>query len=107
MMMMRTRSWATSATVLALTLTSAIAVKSLGNWMAIGLQGYSVVNQPEQYLLSNVGTTSPLCNRIKGLSAGQEKLCMLYTDHMIHVEEEPGAGSGSVSTSSGTGGGTV
>ena len=30
---------------------------------AIGLQGYSVVNQPEQYLLSNVGTTSPLCNR--------------------------------------------
>ena len=30
---------------------------------AIGLQGYSVVNNPEQYLLSNVGTTSPLCNR--------------------------------------------
>ena len=30
---------------------------------AIGMQGYSVVNQPEQYLLSNVGTTTPLCNR--------------------------------------------
>ena len=27
------------------------------------MQGYSVVNQPEQYLLSNVGTTTPLCNR--------------------------------------------
>ena len=25
------------------------------------------------------------CCRIKGLSEGQEKLCMLYTDHMIHV----------------------
>ncbi len=23
--------------------------------------------------------------RIKGLSGGQEKLCMLYTDHMLHV----------------------
>ena len=30
---------------------------------AIGLQGYSVVNNPEQYLLSNVGTSSPLCSR--------------------------------------------
>ena len=25
------------------------------------------------------------CFRIKGLSEGQEKLCSLYTDHMIHV----------------------
>ena len=33
------------------------------HFRAIGLQGYSVVNQPEQYLLSNVGSTSPLCNR--------------------------------------------
>lgn len=55
--------------------------------MAIGLQGYSVVNNPEQYLLSNtVGAhASSLCSRIKGLSEGQEKLCSLYTDHMIHV----------------------
>jgi len=66
-------------------ISSTLALKSLENWMAIGLQGYSVVNNPEQYLLSNVGTTSPLCSRIKGLSEGQEKLCMLYTDHMIHV----------------------
>ena len=26
-----------------------------------------------------------MCARIKGLSTGQEKLCMLYTDHMVHV----------------------
>ena len=76
----------------------------------IGLQGYSVVNNPEQYLLSNVGTTSPLCTRIKGLSAGQEKLCMvytivhtdqhcitlvqLYTDHMVHVGRGARSGIG-------------
>lgn len=67
--------------------TSTQALKSLENWMAIGLQGYSVVNNPEQYLLSNtVGAhASSLCSRIKGLSEGQEKLCSLYTDHMIHV----------------------
>jgi len=61
------------------------AVKLLGNWMSIGLGGYSVVSQPEQYLLGNVGTTNPICQRISGLSGGQRKLCMLYTDHMIHV----------------------
>jgi len=71
--------------LLAFSVSSILALKSLENWMAIGLQGYSVVNNPEQYLLSNVGSTSPLCSRIKGLSAGQEKLCMLYTDHMVHV----------------------
>lgn len=74
-----------SSSVIILSLTSAIAVKNLGSWMAIGMQGYSVINQPEQFLLSNVGTTSPICNRISGLSTGQEKLCMLYTDHMLHV----------------------
>ena len=52
---------------------------------AIGLQGYSVVNNPEQFMLSNAANTSPLCSKIRGLSEGQEKLCMLYTDHMIHV----------------------
>jgi len=71
-----------------------LAVKSLGSWINIGLQGYSVVNNPEQYLLSNVGTTSPLCTRIKGLSAGQEKLCMLYTDHMVHVGRGARSGIG-------------
>ena len=35
-------------------------------YRAIGLQGYSVVNNPEQYLLSNVGSTSPLCSRSVG-----------------------------------------
>ena len=37
---------------------------------------------PEAYLL---GTTLPLCQQISGLSNGQQKLCMLYTDHMMHV----------------------
>merc|ERR1712020_117138 len=26
-----------------------------------------------------------LCQQITGLSSGQKKLCMLYTDHMMHV----------------------
>jgi len=91
---MLTRKTAGSLGVLVLTVTSAIAVKSLGNWMSIGMQGYSVVNQPEQFLLSNVGTTSPLCSRITGLSAGQQKLCMLYTDHMIHVGRGARSGIG-------------
>ena len=34
------------------------------------------------------------CFRIKGLSAGQEKLCMLYTDHMIHVGRGARSGIG-------------
>lgn len=80
--------------LLLLGLTGTVAVKNFGNWMAIGMQGYSVVNHPEQYLLSNVGTTTPLCNRIKGLSAGQEKLCMLYTDHMVHVGRGARSGIG-------------
>jgi len=68
--------------LLTFSVSSILALKSLENWMALGLQGYSVVNNPEQYLVSSPGSTSPLCSRIKGLSAGQEKLCMLYTDHM-------------------------
>ncbi len=36
----------------------------------------------DAYLL---GTTLPLCQQIGGLSGGQQKLCMLYTDHMMHV----------------------
>jgi len=81
-------------TILLLGLSSALAVKNFGSWMAIGMQGYSVVNQPEQYLLSSVGTTSPLCSRIKGLSPGQQKLCMLYTDHMVHVGRGARSGIG-------------
>ena len=41
-------------------------VSITGCYRAIGLQGYSVVNNPEQYLLSNVGSTSPLCSRSVG-----------------------------------------
>jgi len=82
------------AMVLLLTISSTFAVKNFGSWMAIGMQGYSVVNQPEQYLLSNVGTTTPLCNRIKGLSPGQQKLCLLYTDHMVHVGRGARSGIG-------------
>merc|ERR1719433_2133450 len=80
--------------MLLLTISSTFAVKNFGSWMAIGMQGYSVVNQPEQYLLSNVGTTTPLCNRIKGLSPGQQKLCLLYTDHMVHVGRGARSGIG-------------
>ena len=47
----------------------------------LGLQSSKVLN-PEAYLL---GTTLPLCQQISGLSNGQQKLCMLYTDHMMHV----------------------
>jgi len=80
--------------LLILGVSSTFAVKNFGSWMAIGMQGYSVVNQPEQYLLSNVGTTTPLCNRIKGLSPGQQKLCLLYTDHMVHVGRGARSGIG-------------
>jgi len=80
--------------ILVITITSALAVKNLGSWMAIGMQGYSVVTHPEQYLLGNVGISSPLCSRIRGLSKGQEKLCMLYTDHMVHVGRGARSGIG-------------
>lgn len=53
----------------------------MGSWMNLGLQSSKVLN-PEAYLL---GTTLPLCQQISGLSNGQQKLCMLYTDHMMHV----------------------
>eukprot|EP00096_Caligus_rogercresseyi_P009288 TRINITY_DN3127_c0_g1_i1.p1 TRINITY_DN3127_c0_g1~~TRINITY_DN3127_c0_g1_i1.p1 ORF type:complete len:372 (-),score=61.81 TRINITY_DN3127_c0_g1_i1:317-1432(-) len=58
-------------------------MKSLGNWMALGMQqGGSLLQQSDLLLL---GGTSPLCNQISGLTMGQRKLCMLYTDHMMHV----------------------
>merc|ERR1719373_1037650 len=49
--------------------------------MNLGLQSSKMFNS-EAYLL---GTTLPLCQQISGLSNGQQKLCMLYTDHMMHV----------------------
>jgi len=60
--------------------TTAIGVR-MGSWMNLGLQSSKMLN-PEAYLL---GTTLPLCQQISGLSNGQQKLCMLYTDHMMHV----------------------
>lgn len=38
---------------------------------------------PNEALL--LGATMPLCQQITGLTVGQKKLCMLYTDHMMHV----------------------
>ena len=35
--------------------------------------------------ISLLGTTIPICQKIRGLTHGQEKLCMLYADHMVHV----------------------
>ena len=35
--------------------------------------------------------------RIKGLSPGQQKLCLLYTDHMVHVGRGARSGIGKVS----------
>ena len=32
--------------------------------------------------------------RIKGLSPGQQKLCLLYTDHMVHVGRGARSGIG-------------
>ena len=48
---------------------------------SLGLQSSGVLH-PDAYLL---GTTLPLCQQIRGLTDGQQKLCMLYTDHMMHV----------------------
>merc|ERR1712142_1432271 len=81
------------------------AVKNFGSWMNIGMQGYSVISQPEQYMkqykegkYSTYNTqreaTPDLCTKIKGLSNGQQKLCMLYTDHMLHVGRGARSGIG-------------
>lgn len=63
-----------------------LAVKNLGTWMSIGLQGYSVIDNPDQFNSEDQYNTiadnsRSMCRRIKGLSSGQEKLCLLYTDH--------------------------
>ena len=34
--------------------------------------------------------------RIKGLSPGQQKLCLLYTDHMVHVGRGARSGIGNI-----------
>jgi len=80
------------------------AVKHLGSWMNIGMQGYSVIAQPEQYkkqykegkysTYSTLETSPNICTKINGLSSGQQKLCMLYTDHMLHVGRGARSGIG-------------
>jgi len=76
-----------------------LAVKNLGTWMSIGLQGYSVIDNPDQFNSEDQYNTiadnsRSMCRRIKGLSSGQEKLCLLYTDHMLHVGRGARSGIG-------------
>jgi len=72
------------------------AVKGLGNWMALGMQGSVALQNPDLFLLGSVGSqkSAGLCQKIKGLSNGQKKLCMLYTDHMMHVGRGASTGIG-------------
>jgi len=48
----------------------------------LGLQAKSFTSANDALLL---GSAMPLCQHISGLSSGQRKLCILYTDHMMHV----------------------
>jgi len=85
--------------LIAVLVNTGFAVKSLGTWMSIGLQGYSVIDNPDQYNSEDQYNTvadnsRSMCKRIKGLSSGQEKLCLLYTDHMLHVGRGARSGIG-------------
>jgi len=68
-----------------------IGVSAVGNWMTLGMQGSIALQHPDLFMLGGVGDGSDsrksasLCQQIRGLSSGQKKLCMLYTDHMMHV----------------------
>jgi len=63
------------------------------NIRTLGMQGSIALQHPDLFMLGNGGgvggggikSASSLCQQIRGLSAGQKKLCMLYTDHMMHV----------------------
>merc|ERR550525_323361 len=59
----------------------------LGNWMNLGMHGMSALQHPDLFMLGSKDRNSAagLCQQITGLSSGQKKLCMLYTDHMMHV----------------------
>jgi len=59
----------------------------LGNWMYLGMHGMSALQNPDLFMLGskNVNSAAGLCNQVTGLTSGQKKLCMLYTDHMMHV----------------------
>ena len=53
----------------------------------LGMHGMSALQHPDLFMLGSKDRNSAagLCNQITGLSSGQKKLCMLYTDHMMHV----------------------
>ena len=60
------------------------------------MQGSVALQNPDLFLLGSVGSqkSASLCQKIKGLSNGQKKLCMLYTDHMMHVGRGASTGIG-------------
>lgn len=53
----------------------------------LGMHGMSALQHPDLFMLGSKDRNSAagICNQITGLSSGQKKLCMLYTDHMMHV----------------------
>ena len=63
---------------------------------ALGMQGSVALQNPDLFLLGSVGSqkSGSMCQKIKGLSNGQKKLCMLYTDHMMHVGRGASTGIG-------------
>ena len=60
------------------------------------MQGSVALQNPDLFMLGSVSSrkSASLCQQIKGLSAGQKKLCMLYTDHMMHVGRGASTGIG-------------
>ena len=53
----------------------------------LGMHGMSALQHPDLFMLGakDRNSAAGICNQITGLSSGQKKLCMLYTDHMMHV----------------------
>ena len=51
------------------------------------MHGMSALQHPDLFMLGSKDRNSAagLCNQVTGLTSGQKKLCMLYTDHMMHV----------------------
>ena len=50
------------------------------------MHGMSALQHPDLFMLGSKDRNSAagLCNQVTGLTSGQKKLCMLYTDHMMH-----------------------
>ena len=51
------------------------------------MHGMSALQHPDLFMLGSKdrNNAAHLCQQVTGLSSGQKKLCMLYTDHMMHV----------------------